>query len=46
MLGTDYPFDMGNYDPLGVLAAAPNVSESERERIHGANAAALFKIDG
>lgn len=46
MLGTDYPFDMGNYDPLGVLATAPNVSESERERIHGANAAALFKIDG
>lgn len=46
MLGTDYPFDMGNYDPLGALSEVDGLSTKENEQIQGRNAAALFKIDG
>lgn len=40
--GSDYPFDMGEYDPSGLVAALePNV----QRLILGANAEALFGLD-
>jgi len=31
VIGTDHPFDMGPADPLGSIAAIPNLSATERE---------------
>jgi aminocarboxymuconate-semialdehyde decarboxylase len=44
MLGTDFPFDMGETDPLGLIDATDGLTEDEREGIKGRNAAALFAI--
>jgi aminocarboxymuconate-semialdehyde decarboxylase len=44
MMGTDYPFDMGDRDPVKTVASLPHLSDDEKEMIFGANAAALFKI--
>lgn len=43
LIGTDYPFDMGETDPLALLAAA-NVSDVDRLAIAGENAARLFNL--
>lgn len=43
LLGTDYPFDMGLTDPLGLLNAA-RLSADQREAIAGGNARALFGL--
>jgi aminocarboxymuconate-semialdehyde decarboxylase len=45
MMGTDYPFDMGDRDPVKTIASLPHLSDDQKEMIFGANAAALFKID-
>ncbi len=45
LLGTDYPFDMGTYEPHKLLAAVPGLTEQEREQILGGNAASLLGID-
>jgi aminocarboxymuconate-semialdehyde decarboxylase len=45
MLGSDYPFDMGDKDPLNDIAALPHLSDREKEMIYGGNAATLFKIE-
>jgi aminocarboxymuconate-semialdehyde decarboxylase len=44
MMGSDYPFDMGDKDPVNDIAALPHLSDREKEMIFGGNAAALFKI--
>jgi aminocarboxymuconate-semialdehyde decarboxylase len=44
LLGTDYPYDMGYYDPLGAIAAVKKLKRSEREAIAGGNAARLLGI--
>jgi aminocarboxymuconate-semialdehyde decarboxylase len=44
MMGTDYPFDMGDRDPVKTVASLPHLSDDHKEMIFGANAAALFKI--
>ena len=44
MMGTDYPFDMGDRDPVKTVASLPHLSDDQKEMIFGANAAALFKI--
>jgi aminocarboxymuconate-semialdehyde decarboxylase len=44
MLGTDFPFDMGETDPLGLIDATDGLTEDEREGIKGRNAAVLFAI--
>lgn len=44
MLGTDYPFDMGETDPVGLVDATEGLSEADRDRIKGANAARLFAL--
>jgi aminocarboxymuconate-semialdehyde decarboxylase len=42
VLGTDYPFDMGQDDPLGLLDAVPDLAPDARAAIAGGNAAALL----
>jgi len=44
LMGTDYPYDMGEYDPLEHLAATPALDASARSAIAGGNARALFGI--
>ena len=44
MLGTDYPFDMGDTDPVGLIDATEGLSDEERAAIKGGNAARLFGL--
>jgi aminocarboxymuconate-semialdehyde decarboxylase len=44
VLGTDYPFDMGEDDPLGLLGRTPGLSDADRAAIAGGNAARLLKL--
>jgi len=44
MLGTDYPFDMGDYHPVNTIASLPHLSDAQRELIYGGNASRLFKL--
>ena len=44
MLGTDYPADMSDTDPVKTIASLPHVSNAEKEMIYGGNAMRLFKI--
>lgn len=44
MLGTDFPFDMGETDPVGLVDATEGLSDANREAIKGGNAGALFGI--
>jgi aminocarboxymuconate-semialdehyde decarboxylase len=45
LMGTDYPFDMGAYDPYNLIAAVPGLTEQERDLIRGGNAVRLLGID-
>jgi aminocarboxymuconate-semialdehyde decarboxylase len=45
MMGTDYPFDMGDPDPVEAIVSLPHHYDKEKEMILGRNAAALFQID-
>ncbi|HWH42441.1 MAG TPA: amidohydrolase family protein [Usitatibacter sp.] len=44
LLGTDYPYDMAEADPVGLIAKIPRLARAERELIEGGNAARLLKI--
>ncbi len=44
LLGTDYPYDMGEYDPLGHIESVSNFTAAERAAIAGGNAKALFGV--
>ena len=44
LLGTDYPYDMGEYDPIGHIASVASFSETDRAAIAGGNAKALFGL--
>ena len=44
MMGSDYPFDMGDKNPVNDIAALPHLADDQKEMILGGNAAALFKI--
>ena len=44
LLGTDYPYDMGEEDPVGLIGSVPRLSRAERERMMGGNAARLLGI--
>ncbi len=46
VVGTDYPYDMGWYDPRGFLDSCKFLSDSDRAKILGLNAAKLLKITG
>lgn len=42
-LGTDYPFPMGDQDPVGLIRSTPGLTEKARESILGGNAEAVFE---
>ena len=44
MLGTDFPFDMGETDPVGLIDATDGISAAERNEIKGGTAARLFGL--
>ncbi|HEY4200410.1 MAG TPA: amidohydrolase family protein [Devosiaceae bacterium] len=44
MLGTDFPADMGEYEPLGHLASVDSFDAATREAVAGGNARRLFNI--
>jgi aminocarboxymuconate-semialdehyde decarboxylase len=44
VLGTDYPFDMGEVDPVGLIESVARLNRAEKERIMGGNAARLLGI--
>jgi aminocarboxymuconate-semialdehyde decarboxylase len=44
VIGSDYPFDMGHYDPHGLLASTPGLDEGQMAAILGRNAAGLLGL--
>jgi len=44
VIGTDYPFDMGDYDPIARMEALTDLSDVNRAAIMGGNACALLGI--
>lgn len=46
MLGSDYPFDMGDPDPVGTLKARTGLTPGQRAAIARGNAQALFGLGG
>ena len=44
VVGSDYPFDMGHYDPHALLSATTGLSESQIAAILGGNASALLGV--
>jgi aminocarboxymuconate-semialdehyde decarboxylase len=44
LLGTDYPYDMGEDDPLGLVNKVKGLNEHDYSSICGGNAARLLKI--
>jgi aminocarboxymuconate-semialdehyde decarboxylase len=44
MLGTDYPYDMGEDDPLTLIASVPGLTQPQIDLITGGNAATLLGL--
>jgi aminocarboxymuconate-semialdehyde decarboxylase len=44
LMGTDYPFDMGEYDPIGHVASVETFDASTRAQIAGGNARRLLGL--
>jgi aminocarboxymuconate-semialdehyde decarboxylase len=44
LLGTDYPYDMGEEDPVGLIESVKRLPRAEKDLIMGGNAAKLLKI--
>src|SRR5271167_171492 len=44
LLGTDYPYDMGEDDPVRLIGSVPRLTRAERAMIEGGNASRLLKI--
>ena len=44
MLGTDYPFDMAEPDPVGFLGRVKGVSKADMALVAGGNAARLLGL--
>ena len=45
LLGTDFPYDMGETDPLGLVGKVDGLSEDDVASVCGLNAARLLKLD-
>lgn len=43
MMGTDYPFEMGDPEPVRTVDSIPGLTEEERERILGGNFARILQ---
>jgi aminocarboxymuconate-semialdehyde decarboxylase len=46
LVGTDYPYDMGMYDPRGFVGGCDFLKDADKAKIMGLNAAKLLKITG
>ena len=46
LMGTDYPYDMGETDPIGFIEGSRALSDDERRLIFGGNAARLLGVEG
>lgn len=46
LLGTDYPYDMGEDDPVRLICSVEGLSDDERSQILGGNAARLLNLEG
>ena len=44
LLGTDFPFDMGMENPLGLLNSVTDLSDDDRQMIRGGNASRLLGL--
>jgi aminocarboxymuconate-semialdehyde decarboxylase len=44
LLGTDWPYDMRELDPIGLVNAVPGLDDEARDAICGGNAAHLLKL--
>ena len=44
LLGTDYPYDMGNHQPVETVSAISGIAEKDRQKILRENAISLFKL--
>jgi len=44
VLGTDYPFDMGQENPVDLIEAVPGLSDADKDRIKGGNAIELLHL--
>ncbi|MGH7028904.1 MAG: amidohydrolase family protein, partial [Stellaceae bacterium] len=44
LMGTDYPADMGEIDPVGMIENCDGLDDSERRAIFGGNAARLLNL--
>ncbi len=44
MLGSDYPFDMGDEDPTAIVNECASLSDPDREKIFSGNARRLFGL--
>jgi aminocarboxymuconate-semialdehyde decarboxylase len=45
LMGTDYPADMGEIDPVGMIEGCPSLDDNERRAIFGGNAARLLNLE-
>jgi aminocarboxymuconate-semialdehyde decarboxylase len=46
VIGTDYPFDMGHYDPLGQIDGVRGLSDEDKDLIRSTTAHKLLKLEG
>lgn len=46
LYGTDFPWDMGDYDSIPVIKGLRNVGASDKEAVLGATSARLFGVKG
>ena len=44
MAGTDFPFEMGEEDPLGLIDATEGLTDDEKTALKGGNAARVFGV--
>ena len=44
MAGTDFPFDMGDTDPMGLIDRTEGLTDAERTAMKGGNAARIFGL--
>jgi aminocarboxymuconate-semialdehyde decarboxylase len=44
LLGTDYPYDMAEADPVGFISSSPHLTSGEKAAMMGLNAAKLLRI--
>ena len=44
LLGTDYPYDMGDEDPLALIGRTPGLTQGQVDLIAGGNAARLLGL--